>query len=155
MNRKTKNIKIKFLKTKVFQKSNLLLILFRKHLLKKGKEVLAHKLLDKTLFLLELIFNCNSLKIVEQAILNSKIEFSIKTLNSSKIPLELDSYRSINFAIKNIILATKRKSHFSFSERLAYAIIDAYNKTGEAVIKRLENIKLAQTYKTIVFDTNS
>jgi ribosomal protein S7 len=154
MNRKTKNIKIKFLKIKFFQNNNLLIILFRKQLLKQGKEALASKLLTRTLLCLNLIFNCNSLKILEQAILNSKIEFSIKTLKSSKIPVELDLYRSINFAIKNIIIAAKRHSNFSFSERLVYSIIDAYNKTGEAVLKRNENIKLAQTYKTTIFDSH-
>lgn len=144
MNRKSKIIKLKYKKTRLTKHGNYLILLFIKNILKKGKEYLALRIIHKVLFLLEYKFKCNSIKIIEQAVCNSQIDFK---LNNSNILIEIDLYRSASMAIKNIITITKQRSKFSLVEKLFYAIIEAYYCKGEAVKKHQETITIANTYK--------
>lgn len=152
MTRTTKNIQIKSSQIKFTKHGNFLPFLFVKHILKHGKESLASRIINKTLFLLEYKLNCNSIKILEEAVFNAKIDFDLKPLTSKSIlvnlPLEIDPYRSINIGIKNIIALTKNKSKLSLSEKLFLAILDSFSKKGEAVKKRIENLQIANRYKT-------
>lgn len=156
MNRKTKNIKNKVIQFRGRKHCNLLKLLFVKNLLKNGKTYLATRIINKTLFLLEQKFQYDSLKILEEAVYNSKIDFNLKSLtanvNSLQIPIEIDSYRAINIGIKNIIALAKQHSTNSLSERLFSAILESFYKKGSAVQKRKENLQIAQKYKINLYD---
>lgn len=150
MNRKTKNIKLISFNAPLRLNGNLLQFLFIKKLLKRGKNVLATRILNTALFLLEHTLRINFSKILEFAVENAKIDFDIKA--NTKSAIEVDPYRSINLAIKNIIDVANVASKGSFSEKLYFSILDAYFNKGAAVQKRTENLQLAFKYKVTFSD---
>lgn len=156
MTRTTKNIQIKTSQIKFTKYGNFLPFLFVKNILKHGKESIANRIVNKTLFLLEYKLNCNSIKVLEEAVFNAKIDFDLKPITSKSslvnLPIEMDSYRSINQGIKNIIALTNYKSKLSLSEKLFLAILDSFYKKGDAVKKCIENLQIANRYKTTLYE---
>lgn len=123
-------------------------------LIKKGKKMLAHKILNQTLQEIERKTQQDPVKIVEQAIHNvaPAVEIKARRIGGAvySIPIELRSERSISMAIRWILNSCKAKSGQPFVARLTNEFIDASKKIGSAIRRRDEIHKMAESSARIM-----
>lgn len=149
MSRNSETLKKKIYVDKYYK--SFLVHLLIQGILKKGKKNLAIKIIYKTFQYIEEQTKSNSLKLFEQALFNTKFLFEFKVNSSSEqIPYEMNSFKSILLAIKNLVLCAKKNTSRTFSLKLANEIIGAANGLGLLVKNAKENRFLAKTYKSLL-----
>ncbi len=118
-----------------------------------GKKSIAQKIVYKAL---ERLKNQSSdpIKILHQAIANVAPTFEVKPRRlggaSYLVPVEVSRQRKLYLALNWIIEAAKKRSnkqYHKFEEKLYQEILDASRNQGEAVTKRLQTEKLAESNK--------
>ena len=118
-------------------------------LMKKGKKLLAHKIMNKAIQEIEKKTQKDPIQIIEQAIYNASpaIEIKARRIGGAvySIPIELSSDRGVSRAISWILKSCKNKSGKPYYIRLANELIDASKKTGPAIRKREEAHKIAES----------
>jgi small subunit ribosomal protein S7 len=122
-------------------------------ILRKGKKRLAENIVFKTFKLIKEKTLNYSLKIFKLAIQNVKPRIIVKTQKikntSVQMPCAVNIYYGVVLALRWIIKGAKERSGKSLPIKLANEIIDASNKTGNAIKKREEIYKLAQINRTV------
>nr|BCL05882.1 ribosomal protein S7 [Pteridomonas sp. YPF1301] len=142
-------------KTKIILDSeydSFLLYLFTQQLLKNGKNLLAKRIIYKTCLYIEEQTKKDALKILEKSIIKAKPIIEVKiTSKKSKLPKEIPSFRGILLAIRYIIQIIDKHQSFSFSIKLANAIILTSCGLGNAIKHREESLALFKATKMLTF----
>jgi small subunit ribosomal protein S7 len=128
--------------------NSVLVAKFINQVMRKGKKLKATKIVYKTFDLIKKETKSDPLQIFEQAINNvvPYLEVRARRIGGAvyQIPFEVKKDRGITLAMRWIINAAREKQGKPMEEFLAREIIDAYNKTGEAIKKRDELHRMAE-----------
>ena len=118
-------------------------------LMKKGKKILAHKIMNKSIQEIEKKTKQDPIQIIEQAIYHATPTVEIKARRISgavySIPIELNSNRGISIAIQWILQSCSLQTGKPYYQRLANELIDASKKTGFAIRKKEAAHKTAES----------
>ncbi len=126
-----------------------LIQMFTNRLLKKGKKQLAYRIMLKSLSLIQTQKKQDAIQTLETAIQNLSPSIEIKTKRIGgavySIPMEISSVRATNLAIRWLIMAAKQRSGKSMSLKLCDEIFDAYKNMGNAIRKKEEVHRMAES----------
>ena len=118
-------------------------------LLKKGKKQLAFRILLNALQMVQNRTNKSSIEILELAIqnLSPAVEVQTKRIGGAvySIPIEIHSFRATNLAISLLLNAAQNRAGKKFYHKLADEIIEASKNTGNAIRKKEELHRLAES----------
>lgn len=149
MSRKTFNKKLFPRPDSIYNSSLVSLLIIR--LLRRGKKVLAQKIIRDAFAIIEARSNENPIVVFEKAIKNAQplVEVKSKRVGGStyQVPVEVSSYRSVNLSLRWIVTAANKRSGRTISLRLANELIDASNNTGTAVKRKDETHRMAEANK--------
>ncbi|MDH3004817.1 MAG: 30S ribosomal protein S7 [Candidatus Shikimatogenerans sp. JK-2022] len=127
-------------------------------IMRKGKKLLALKILDKALKIIKIKFtkvNIKPLKILKIAIKNASPEMEIKNRkiggSSYNIPIRLNEKKKMFLAIRSLIINSKKRKNKSMAEKLANEIISTYKGIGETIKKKQEINKVAESNKVFTY----
>lgn len=120
-------------------------------LLRRGKKLLAQKIIQNAFIIIEKRVNEDPLAIFESAVRNVQplVEVKSKRVGGStyQVPVEVSSYRATNLSLRWIVQAASKRSGRTMSLRLANELIDASNNTGASVKRRDETHRMAEANK--------
>ena len=89
-----------------------------------------------------------ALQIFQQAILNitPAVEVKSKRIGGAnfQVPIEVNAERGTSLALRWLVQAARQRSGREMSTKLANEIMDASNKTGGAVKKKEESLRMAE-----------
>ena len=126
-----------------------LIQMFTNRLLKKGKKQLAYRIILKSLSLIQSQKKLDAIQTLEMAIQNLSPSIEIKTKRIGgavySIPVEISSIRATNLAIRWLLLAAKQRTGKSMSIKLADEIFDAFKNMGNAIRKKDEVHRMAES----------
>jgi small subunit ribosomal protein S7 len=124
---------------------------FVNYIMLDGKKALAKKMLVEALDEMKAKGQKRPQETFKKAIENvmPKIEVRPKRVGGSiyQVPQEVKAQRQLFLASKWILDAAKSRKGVSFSNALAFELIDANNETGAAVKKKLDVYKMAEANK--------
>ena len=93
----------------------------------------------------------DSLKIFQQAVFNVTPVVEVKSRrvggSNYQVPLEVNSERGTALALRWLIQAARQRPGREMSTKLANELLDASNKTGNAIRKREETHRMAEANK--------
>jgi small subunit ribosomal protein S7 len=93
----------------------------------------------------------NGLKIFQQAVLNVTPVVEVKSRrvggSNYQVPLEVNSERGTALALRWLVQAARQRPGREMAIKLANELIDASNKTGNAIRKREETHRMAEANK--------
>ena len=144
-------------KTKIIKDieyNSFILYLLIKQLLKKGKQLLAKRIVYKTCLYIEEQTKKDAVKILEEAILKARPILKLKKTTKKQIQQissELKPFRGILFAIRAIIHAIDFQKQSTFSIKLANSIISTAHSIGNAVKQREKSLAVAKATKLLTF----
>ncbi|WOX79142.1 30S ribosomal protein S7 [Candidatus Shikimatogenerans bostrichidophilus] len=147
--------KIKF-KKRIYKKdykyNSKLVTYFVNNLMRDGKKNLAYKIFYNALNIINnKIKDINPLIIFKKSLKNIAPKKIIKNKKiggtNYNIPIEINKRKKIYLSIKWLILYAKKRKEKTMSDKLANEIIAAYNGIGEAIKKRNNIYKLAESNK--------
>nr|YP_009330376.1 30S ribosomal protein S7 [Lambia antarctica]ANN39059.1 30S ribosomal protein S7 [Lambia antarctica] len=128
---------------------SLLIQMFTNRLLKKGKKQLAYRIILKSLSLIQKQKKQDAIQTLETAIQNLSPSVEIKTKRIGgavySIPVEISSLRATNLAIRWLLSAAKQRSGKNMSTKLADEICDAFKNIGNAIRKKEEIHRMAES----------
>jgi small subunit ribosomal protein S7 len=134
--------------------NSFILYLLIQQLLKKGKQLLAKRIVYKTCLYIEEQTRKDALKILEEAIINARPILKLKKTTKKqiqRIPVELNAFRGILLAIRAIIHAIDSQKHLNFSIKLANSILSTAHGIGNAIKQREESLAIAKATKLLTF----
>lgn len=119
--------------------------------MRKGKKMLARKLVYKALEQIKKETKQDPLKVLQEAIKNATPELEVRATRIGgaiyQVPIEIKGDRAIRLAMRWLVEGGREKKGGPFFERLAQEIILSSKKQGWAVKKKEELHKLAQANK--------
>lgn len=93
----------------------------------------------------------SSMKVFQQAVLNVTPVVEVKSRrvggSNYQIPLEVSSERGTALALRWIVQAARQRPGRAMAVKLANELMDASNKTGNAIRKREETHRMAESNK--------
>lgn len=120
-------------------------------LMKKGKKSLAYSLFYKSMKQIAETTQQDPVKIVEQAVKNATplVEVKARRVGGStyQVPVEVDPGRGTALAIRWILIACRNRSGKSMISKLTNEFIDASKSLGNAIRKKDEVHKMAESNK--------
>jgi small subunit ribosomal protein S7 len=120
-------------------------------LTKDGKKTLAKNIIQEAFNVIAERSNLNPLVVFETAIKNVTPIIEVKARRfggaTYQVPIEVNSFRGSNLALKWILLGAKKQPGKVFSVKLANELIDASNNLGEANKKKMETHRMAEANK--------
>ncbi len=120
-------------------------------LLKKGKKMLAQKIVNETFNIIENRTKEIPLMILEKAVKNCSPKIEVKTKriggSSFQIPTEVTIFRGVNLSLNWLVKSAKKRSGGTMSIKLANEIIDASNGIGTSLRKKEEAHRMAEANK--------
>jgi small subunit ribosomal protein S7 len=147
----SKTISNKRLPTIDIKYKSYLVSLLIQRVLKSGKKTLAQNLIYRTFDIIIDKTNKNPLIVFEIAIKNARPLLEVKTKriggSTYRIPIEVNSFRSINLAIKWIINNAHKRVGRGMCIKLAREIIDTANNSSLTIKKKEETHKNAEANK--------
>ena len=118
-------------------------------LMKKGKKILAHKIMNKSIQEIKKKTQKDPIQIIEQGIDHAtpSVEIKARRIGGAvySIPIELSSNRGISIAIQWILQSCSLQTGKPYYQRLANELIDASKKTGFAIRKKEAAHKTAES----------
>jgi len=124
---------------------------FINKVMKKGKKLIAQKLVYRAFEAVKEKTKKNPLEIFKQAIENASplLEVKPKRIGGAtyQVPVEVKGERRLALAIKWILEGARAKKGKPMSEKLSQEIIDAANNTGGAVKKKQDTHRMAEANK--------
>jgi small subunit ribosomal protein S7 len=130
--------------------------LFILRVLKSGKKNLAQKIVYKTFDIIKIKTNKNPLYIFEKAVKNITPLIQVKTKRiggtTHQIPSQINKFKAITLALRWLIKYANDRSGKTISIKLAFEIIDAFNRLGNSIKKKEEIHKIAKTNKSFVYN---
>lgn len=95
--------------------------------------------------------NASSMKVFQQAVLNVTPVVEVKSRrvggSNYQVPLEVSTERGTALALRWIVQAARQRPGREMAIKLGNELIDASNKTGNAIRKREETHKMAEANK--------
>lgn len=124
-------------------------------LLRRGKKVLAQKIIQNAFSIIEKRSSENPLVIFERAVRNVQplVEVKSKRVGGStyQVPVAVSPYRATNLSMRWIVQAASKRSGRTMALRLANELIDAANNTGAAIKRRDETHRMAEANKAFAY----
>ena len=121
------------------------------HIMKKGKKSLAYKMFYDSMKQIGEIAQDDPVKIIEEAIRNAtpRVEVKARRVGGStyQVPLEVTPERGTALAIRWILNSCRNRSGRSTASKLCNEFLDASKKMGNAIRKRDEIHKMAESNK--------
>ncbi len=121
------------------------------YVMRKGKKSIARKIVYGAFDIIKKKTKKEPLKVFKGAIENTSplLEVKAKRVGGAtyQVPREVTGGRGLALSLRWIIQAAKNEKGRPMKERLAKAIINASNKTGWAVKKKIDTHKMAEANK--------
>lgn len=118
-------------------------------LMLSGKKLQAEKILFDCLQLLEKVYEKEGKATLEKAVLNVTPSFEIRTIRiagrTQQIPFPVKKRKQHSLALKWIVASSRTNNKRSLPEKLAFEINEASMGRGQAVKKRNEVHKTAES----------
>jgi small subunit ribosomal protein S7 len=136
--------------------NNFLISLLINRILKKGKKMLAKKIVYQAFHFIELKTNENPIFIYEKAICNAspRIQLKAKRIGGAtyQVPVLINRYLSVILAIKWLIKFSQKRSGKGMSTKLANEILETAKalSTSNTLKKKEEVHKMAEANKAFV-----
>lgn len=128
--------------------------LFVRQIMRKGKKLLAYRIIYESMFQIKKITKEEPLGILEQAVLNVKplLETQARRSRGSikQIPREVSTEKGILLAIRWILIASRKNNGKPMFLALANELINASKNFGNAVKKKEEVQKTAEANKVFL-----
>jgi len=130
--------------------NSVLVVKFINNLMEGGKKSTAMKILYAALDLAaKNLKRDNPLEILEGAVQNASPLLEVKSRRvggaNYQVPYEVRGKRREALAIRWIIRAARKKKGKSMAEKLAQELADAFNNTGDAIRKKDEMHRIAES----------
>lgn len=123
--------------------------MFSCRLMKNGKKKRAQRILNNALNVISLKTQQDPMQILEQAVRNATPSVMVKSHRVGgaiySVPVELNARRATSLAIGWILTACRNRTGQSMETKLVAEIIDASKKIGQAVRKKDETHRMAES----------
>jgi small subunit ribosomal protein S7 len=130
---------------------NLLVSLLINRILKKGKKLLAKRIVYKAFEFIEFRTNQNPLSILEKAIRNSspRVQLKAKRIGGAtyQVPTLVSKFNSTNVSIRWIVEYSRKRAGKGMSLKLANELLEASKGLGNTIKKKEETHKMAEANK--------
>jgi len=124
---------------------------FVNKVMKKGKKLLAQKLVYEAFNIIKEKTKKEPLEIFRQAISNASPFIAVRPKRiggaTYQVPVEIKGERQLTLSIRWILEGARSKKGKPMSEKLSQEIIDAANNTGGAIKKKNDMHKMAEANK--------
>jgi len=121
---------------------------FINRVMKNGKKSVAAGLVYDALAAVQERTQKDAMEVFQQAIKNISPMMEVRPRRvggaTYQVPMEVPPVRQFALATRWLIAAVRARPGKTFSEKLAFELIDAANNTGPAVRKREETHKMAE-----------
>ena len=128
--------------------SNILVSKFINHVMRKGKKMLARRIVYRAFDIVKEKTKKDPLEIFEQALKNTSpfLEVKSKRIGGAtyQVPREVKGERRLTLAMRWIIKGTSLKKGKPMREKLANELMEAANNTGWAVKKKEDTHRMAE-----------
>nr|YP_009294810.1 ribosomal protein S7 [Cytinus hypocistis]AMR36149.1 ribosomal protein S7 [Cytinus hypocistis] len=121
------------------------------HLMKHGKKSLSYKIIYQTLKYIQQQKKINSLYILRQAINRVTPKITIKKKckrkgrSTHRIPIKIGPRQGMALAIRWLLVASRRRLGKNMTIKLSSELMDAAKGRGNAIRKKEETHKIAET----------
>jgi small subunit ribosomal protein S7 len=130
---------------------NLLVSLLINRILKKGKKLLAKRIVYKAFEFIEFRTNQNPLSILEKAIRNSspRVQLKAKRIGGAtyQVPTLVSKFNSTNASIRWLVEYSRKRAGKGMSLKLANELLEASKGLGNTIKKKEETHKMAEANK--------
>jgi small subunit ribosomal protein S7 len=130
---------------------NLLVSLLINRILKKGKKLLAKRIVYKAFEFIEFRTNQNPLGILEKAIRNAspRVQLKAKRIGGAtyQVPTLVSKFNSTNASIKWLVEYSRKRAGKGMSLKLANELLEASKGLGNTIKKKEETHKMAEANK--------
>ena len=130
---------------------NLLVSLLINRILKKGKKLLAKRIVYKAFEFIEFRTNQNPLGILEKAIRNSspRVQLKAKRIGGAtyQVPTLVSKFNSTNSSIRWLVEYSRKRAGKGMSLKLANELLEASKGLGNTIKKKEETHKMAEANK--------
>ena len=130
---------------------NLLVSLLINRILKKGKKLLAKRIVYKAFEFIEFRTNQNPLSILEKAIRNSspRVQLKAKRIGGAtyQVPTLVSKFNSTNSSIRWLVEYSRKRAGKGMSLKLANELLEASKGLGNTIKKKEETHKMAEANK--------
>lgn len=114
----------------------------------KGKKELAEKIVFQALSEIKLRMSQNPYEIAIKAIEITKPYVEVKSIriagSTYMVPIEISENRQISLSLKWLVDYARIRGNYKMYQKLALELMDAYNKSGNAIKKKEELHKMAE-----------
>ena len=121
---------------------------FVNKLMMRGKKGLAERILYDTIDELERRAKRPGIEVFEQAVRNATPVIEVKPRRvggaTYQVPVEIKGDRRQSLAIRWILMAARKRTGRSMTDRLAAELMDAANNTGTTIKRREDTHKMAE-----------
>lgn len=128
--------------------NNVQVAMFINRLMRDGKKSVAQRSLYQSFELIEERAKRPAIEVFEQAVQNVMPQVEVKPRRvggaTYQVPIPVDSHRQISLAMRWLLMAARRRSGRSISEKLASELLDAANGQGAAVKRRDDTHRMAE-----------
>lgn len=128
--------------------NNIFVAKFINQVMRKGKKMLARRILYQTFDIIKEKTKKDPLEIFDQAVKNASpfLEVKAKRIGGAtyQVPREVRGERRLTLAMRWIIQGAKSRKGKTMGEKLAEEMIDAANNTGWAVKKKTDTHRMAE-----------
>jgi small subunit ribosomal protein S7 len=130
---------------------NLLVSLLINKILKRGKKLLAKRIVYKAFEFIEIRTNQNPLLILEKAIRNTspRVQLKAKRIGGAtyQVPTLVSKYHSTNISISWLIEYSRKRVGKGMSIKLANELLETAKGLGNTIKKKEETHKMAEANK--------
>jgi small subunit ribosomal protein S7 len=123
-------------------------------ILKSGKKNLAQRIVYKTFDIIKAKTNKNPLYIFEKSVKNATPLIEVKTKriggSTQQIPNRIHKFKAVTLALRWIIKYAKERSGKTMSMKLAFEIMDSFNRLGNTFKRKEEVHRIAKANKSFV-----
>ena len=130
---------------------NLLVSLLINRILKKGKKLLAKRIVYKAFEFIEFRTNQNPLGILEKAIRNSspRVQLKAKRIGGAtyQVPTLVSKFNSTYASIRWLVEYSRKRAGKGMSLKLANELLEASKGLGNTIKKKEETHKMAEANK--------
>jgi small subunit ribosomal protein S7 len=131
--------------------NSILISKFINKMMYDGKKSKSEKIINKAFETIEQKTGKNPKEVFEKALENVKpqIEVRSKRVGGStyQVPMDVPLKKQISLAMKWIITFARNRAEKTMSGKLSGELIDAFNKTGNAIKKKEDTHKMADANK--------
>lgn len=130
---------------------NILVAKFVNCIMRRGKKIVAERILYQALEIIKERTNEDPLKVFEKSVNNVKPVLEVRSRRvggaTYQVPTEVRPERRTALAIRWLITYAKERAEKSMEEKLAAELIDAANNRGGAIKKKEDVHKMAEANK--------